>query len=93
MNYHGKSTLQPFNKRMYFLNSCQISGYFDTKFITIVQIGLILTKSKDLQKWQYFEPRTGLFSRDTCQVKKNPMYSLLNFAYSCQLSNEIKVYG
>ena len=32
---------------MYFLNSCQISGYFDTKFTTIVQIEPILGKSKD----------------------------------------------
>ncbi len=47
MNYHGEGTLQSINKRMYFLNSCRISGYFDTKFTTMVQIEPILFKFKD----------------------------------------------
>ena len=47
MNCHGESTLQPINKKMYFLNSCQIPGYFDTKFTTIVQLEPILQKYKD----------------------------------------------
>ena len=32
---------------MYFLIGCRISGYFDTKFTTIVQIELILQQSED----------------------------------------------
>ena len=47
MNYHGEGTLQSINKRMYILNSCRISGYFDTKFTTMVQIEPILWKFKD----------------------------------------------
>ncbi len=47
MNCHGENTLQPTNKRMDFLNSCRISGHFDTKFTTIAQIEKILQESKD----------------------------------------------
>ena len=47
MNCHGESTLQPINKRMYFLIACRISGYFDTKFTTILQIEPILQQSED----------------------------------------------
>ncbi len=47
MNCHGKNPLQPINKRMYFLNSCQISSHFDTSFTTIAQIEQILQESKD----------------------------------------------
>ena len=47
MNCHGENTLQPINKRMYFLNSCRISGHFDTKFTTIAQIEKILQEYKD----------------------------------------------
>ena len=47
MNCHGESTLQPINKRMYFLNSCRIAGHFNTKFTTIAQIQSILQESKD----------------------------------------------
>ena len=41
------NTLQPINKRMYFLKSCRISGHFDTTFTTIAQIEQILQESKD----------------------------------------------
>ena len=47
MNCHGESTLQAINKRVHFLNSCRIFGYFDTKFTTIAQIEQILQESKD----------------------------------------------
>ncbi len=47
MNCHGENTLQPIIKRMGFLNSCRISGHFDTKFTTIAQIEQILQESKD----------------------------------------------
>ncbi len=47
MNCCGESTLQPTNKRMYFLNSCRISGHFDTKMTAIAQIEQILQESKD----------------------------------------------
>ncbi len=47
MNYHGKNTLHPIDKRMYFLNSCLISGYFDTSFTTIVQIEPKFHRFKD----------------------------------------------
>ncbi len=47
MNCHGENTLQPINKRMYFLNSCRISGHFDSKSTTIAQIEQILKESKD----------------------------------------------
>ncbi len=47
MNCHGKNTLQPINKSMDFLNSCRISGHFDTRFTTIAQIEQILQESKD----------------------------------------------
>ena len=47
MNCHGESTLQVINKRVHFLNSCRISGYFYTKFTTIAQIEQILQESKD----------------------------------------------
>ncbi len=47
MNCHGENTLQPINKRMYFLNSCRISGHFDTKFTTVAQKEQILQESKD----------------------------------------------
>ncbi len=56
MNCHGKNPLQPILKRMYFLNSCRISGHSHTTFTTIAQIEQILQESKD---------PTGLFSRDT----------------------------
>ncbi len=46
MNYHRETTIQPINKRMYFLISCRISDYFDTKFTTIVQIEPILQQSE-----------------------------------------------
>ncbi len=47
MNCHGENTLQPINKSMYVLNSCRISGHFDTKFTTIAQIEHILQEYKD----------------------------------------------
>ena len=47
MNCHGKNTLQPINKSMDFLNSCRISGHFETRFTTIAQIEQILQESKD----------------------------------------------
>ncbi len=47
MNYHGESSLQPIKQRRYFVNGCQISGYFETKFTIILQIELILQKSED----------------------------------------------
>ncbi len=47
MSYHSESSLQPINKKMYFLNACRISGYFDTKITTIVQIEPSLQKSED----------------------------------------------
>ena len=49
MNCHGECTLQAINKRVHFLNSCRISGYFDTKFTTIAQIEQILQESEDLK--------------------------------------------
>ena len=49
MNCHGECTLQAINKRVYFLNSCRISGYFETKFTTIAQIEHILQESEDLK--------------------------------------------
>ena len=51
MNCNGENTLQPINKRMYLLNSCRISGHFDTKFKfnTIAQIEQILQESTDLK--------------------------------------------
>ena len=47
MNCHVENTLQSINMRMHFLNSCRISGHFDTKFTTIAQIEKILQESKD----------------------------------------------
>ncbi len=47
MNCHGENTLQPINKRMYFLNSCRISCHFHTKFTTMGQLEQILQESKD----------------------------------------------
>ncbi len=47
MNCHGENVLQSINKSMYFMNSCRISGHFDTKFTTIAQIEQILQESKD----------------------------------------------
>ena len=49
MNYHSESAFQPINKKRYFSNACRISGYFDTKCTTIVQIEPILQKSEDLK--------------------------------------------
>ena len=47
MNCHGESTLQAINKIVHFLNSCRITGYFDTKFTKIAKIEQILQESKD----------------------------------------------
>ena len=47
MNCHGENTLQPINKRNYFLNSCRISGNFDTKFTTMAQIEQIIQEFRD----------------------------------------------
>ncbi len=49
MNCHGECTVQAINNRVHFLNSCRISGYFDTKFTTIAQIEQILQESEDLK--------------------------------------------
>ncbi len=68
MNCHGKNTLQPINKSMDFLNSCRISGHFETRFTTIAQIEQILQESKDPKIQKYFEHRTGLFSCDTRRI-------------------------
>ena len=47
MKCHGENTLQPINKRMYFLNRCRMSGHFDTNFTTIAQRQQILQEWKD----------------------------------------------
>ncbi len=47
MNCHGENPLRPIDKRMYFLNSCRISGHFDSRFTTTAKIEQILQESKD----------------------------------------------
>ncbi len=47
MDCHCENTLQAINKRMDFLNSCGISGHFDTKSTTLAQIEHILQESTD----------------------------------------------
>ncbi len=47
MSYNSEIVPHHISKRMYFLNGCWITGSFDTKFTTIVQVDPILQKSKD----------------------------------------------
>ncbi len=44
MTLPGEKGLEYINKKIYFLNGCRIPCYFDTKFITVAQIGQILQK-------------------------------------------------
>ena len=62
--YHGENAVRYFTQRGYFVKDCQISGYSDTKYVTVLQIEQILHDFED-QKCAIFLPLTGQFSRDT----------------------------
>ena len=52
-------------ERSDFLKDGRISGYFDTKYMTVLQIEQILHKLEDQKIAYFFQPRTGPFSHDT----------------------------
>ncbi len=86
---HGENILQPINKRMYFLNSCRISGHFDAKFTRIAQIEKILQEYKDpkidnilnLERVYFLVTRVMLFV--ICWIII--LHSSIPAIYNCQI--------
>ena len=54
MSCHGESTVKHINQWSFQLNSCRISGYFDTKFNVVALIEPILHKFEDLKIANFF---------------------------------------
>ncbi len=53
ISYHGGNVVRYIKQRGYFLREAQISGYFDTKYMTVLQIEQILYNFED-QKFANF---------------------------------------
>ncbi len=49
MSCCGECAFKHINQGNIFLDDCQISGYFDTKFIAVVLVETILRKFEDLK--------------------------------------------
>ena len=47
ISYHGGNAVRYIKQRGYFLKDARISGYFDTKYMTILRIEQILHNFKD----------------------------------------------
>ncbi len=65
MSYHGGNAVSYIKQRGYFMKNARISGYFDTKYMTLHRIEQILHNFEDQKFANFFKPRTGQFSRDT----------------------------
>ena len=50
ISYHGENAVRDIKQRGYFLKDSRISGYFDTKYVTVLQIEQILHSFKDQKK-------------------------------------------
>ena len=61
MSYHGENALQHINQESFSLNSCRISGYFDTKFTAVGIIEPILHKFEDLKIINFLNPEQVYF--------------------------------
>ncbi len=51
------------------MKDCRISGYFDTKNMTVLRKEQILHNFEDQKFANFFLPRTGRFSRDTRHIE------------------------
>ncbi len=68
ISYHDGNAVRYIKERSYFLKDGRISGYFDTKYMTVLQIEQILHSFEDWTIANFFQPQTGQFSRDTCHL-------------------------
>ncbi len=46
-SYHGKNAIRYIKKRVYFIKDGRISGYFDTKYMSLLRIEQILHNFED----------------------------------------------
>ena len=53
---HGGNAVRYIKQRGYFIQDVRISGYFDTKYMTLLQIKLILRNSEDQKNLPIFSP-------------------------------------
>ena len=47
ISYYGSNAVKYIKQRGYFMKDCQISGYLDTKYVTVLRIELILHNFED----------------------------------------------
>ena len=56
MPYHGGNAVRYIKQRSYFLKSGQISGYFGTKYTTVLQVEQILHNFEDQKVADFLNP-------------------------------------
>ncbi len=61
MSWHGEGARKDINWGSIFLNDCQISCYFDTKYTAVVLIEPILHKFEDQKITNFFNPEEVYF--------------------------------
>ena len=54
ISYHGENAVRYIKQRSYFLKDGRISGYFDTKYMTVLQIEQILHHFEDQKIANFF---------------------------------------
>ncbi len=57
ISYHGGNAFRYIKERKYFLKDARIFGYFDTKYMTVVQIEQISHNFEDQKTANFFQPR------------------------------------
>ena len=83
MNCHGENALQPINKSMYWMNSCRISGHFDTKLTTIAQIEQILQEFKDPEIGNILNLERVYFLVTRVKCQSNIIWGQIEGTYFC----------
>ncbi len=72
ISYHGGNAVRYMKQRGYFMKDARISGYFDTKYMTVLRIEQILHQFGD-QKFAYFSNLELVDFRVTFVIYLNPM--------------------
>ncbi len=61
ISYHGGNTVRYIKQRGYFMKDCRISGYFDTKYITVLWIEQILHNYEDQKIANFLTSNRSIF--------------------------------